>query len=68
MGIFSRFVAKIKGESTASALDWDELSAELLAADDAADDAALLAADDAALAAVVAAALAAAAVACVTVV
>lgn len=33
MGIFSRFVAKIKGESTASALDWDELSAELLAAD-----------------------------------
>ena len=33
MGLFSRFVAKIKGESTASALDWDELSAELLAAD-----------------------------------
>lgn len=33
MGIFSRFVAKIKGESTASPLDWDELSAELLAAD-----------------------------------
>lgn len=33
MGLFSRFVSKIKGESTASALDWDELSAELLAAD-----------------------------------
>lgn len=33
MGIFTRFVAKIKGESTASPLDWDELSAELLAAD-----------------------------------
>lgn len=33
MGIFSRFVAKIKGESTASPLDWEELSAELLAAD-----------------------------------
>lgn len=33
MGLFSRFVAKIKGESTASALDWDELSEELLAAD-----------------------------------
>lgn len=33
MGLFSRFVAKIKGESTASALDWDELSGELLAAD-----------------------------------
>ena len=33
MGLFSRFVAKIKGESTASALDWDELSSELLAAD-----------------------------------
>ena len=33
MGLFSRFVAKIKGESTASALDWNELSSELLAAD-----------------------------------
>mgnify|MGYP006204140267 CR=1 FL=1 len=33
MGLFSRFVAKIKGESTASALDWDELSSDLLAAD-----------------------------------
>ncbi len=33
MGLFSRFVAKIKGESTASTLDWDELSSELLAAD-----------------------------------
>lgn len=33
MGLFSRFVAKIKGESTASALDWDELLTELLAAD-----------------------------------
>jgi fused signal recognition particle receptor len=33
MGLFSRFVSKLKGESTASALDWDELSRELLAAD-----------------------------------
>jgi fused signal recognition particle receptor len=33
MGLFSRFVAKIKGESTASSLDWNELSSELLAAD-----------------------------------
>jgi fused signal recognition particle receptor len=33
MGLFSRFISKIKGESTASALDWDELSSELLAAD-----------------------------------
>lgn len=33
MGLFSRFVAKLKGESTASALDWEELSSELLAAD-----------------------------------
>jgi fused signal recognition particle receptor len=33
MGLFSRFLSKIKGESTASALDWDELSSELLAAD-----------------------------------
>ena len=33
MGLFSRFVSKLKGESTASPLDWDELSTELLAAD-----------------------------------
>ena len=33
MGLFSRFVAKIKGESTASALDWNELESELLSAD-----------------------------------
>lgn len=33
MGLFSRFVSKLKGESTASALDWDELRTELLAAD-----------------------------------
>lgn len=33
MGLFTRFISKIKGESTASALDWDELSSELLAAD-----------------------------------
>lgn len=33
MGLFSRFLSKLKGESSASALDWDELNAELLAAD-----------------------------------
>lgn len=33
MGLFSRFVAKVRGISTASALDWDELRTELLAAD-----------------------------------
>lgn len=33
MGIFTRFVAKIRGTSTASNLDWDELKSELLAAD-----------------------------------
>lgn len=33
MGIFTRFVAKVRGTSTASALDWDELRAELIAAD-----------------------------------
>lgn len=33
MGLFSRFVSKLKGESTASILDWDELTSELLAAD-----------------------------------
>jgi len=33
VGIFSKFVAKIKGQSTADPLDWQELEAELLAAD-----------------------------------
>jgi fused signal recognition particle receptor len=33
MGLFSRFVAKVRGTSTASSLDWNELEAELLAAD-----------------------------------
>ena len=33
MGLFTRFLSKLKGESTASPLDWNELSAELLAAD-----------------------------------
>ena len=33
MGLFSRFVSKLKGEFTASALDWDELQSELLSAD-----------------------------------
>jgi len=33
MGIFTKFVSKLKGESTASALDWQELEADLLAAD-----------------------------------
>lgn len=33
MGIFSKFISKIKGESTADPLDWQELEAELLAAD-----------------------------------
>jgi fused signal recognition particle receptor len=33
MGIFSKFVAKLKGQSTADPLDWKELEAELLAAD-----------------------------------
>jgi fused signal recognition particle receptor len=33
MGIFTKFVAKLKGESTASGVDWNELEAELLAAD-----------------------------------
>jgi len=33
MGIFSKFVAKLKGQSTADLLDWKELEAELLAAD-----------------------------------
>lgn len=33
MGIFSKFISKIKGESTADPLDWQELEAELLTAD-----------------------------------
>ena len=33
MGIFSKFVAKIKGQSTADPLDWKVLEEELLAAD-----------------------------------
>ena len=33
MGIFSKFVAKIKGQSTADPLDWQELELELLGAD-----------------------------------
>lgn len=33
MGLFSRFIAKVKGQSTASSLDWSEIEAELLQAD-----------------------------------
>jgi fused signal recognition particle receptor len=33
VGIFSKFVAKIKGESTADPLDWQELETELLGSD-----------------------------------
>jgi fused signal recognition particle receptor len=33
MGIFSKFISKMKGVSTADPLDWQELEAELLAAD-----------------------------------
>jgi fused signal recognition particle receptor len=33
MGIFSKFISKIKGQSTADPLDWQELESELLAAD-----------------------------------
>ena len=33
MGIFSKFVAKLKGQSTSNPLDWQEFEAELLAAD-----------------------------------
>ena len=33
MGIFSKFISKIKGVSTADPRDWQELEAELLAAD-----------------------------------
>jgi len=33
MGIFSKFISKIKGVSTADPLDWQDLESELLAAD-----------------------------------
>jgi len=33
MGLFNRLVAKVRGISTASALDWSEIEAELLASD-----------------------------------
>ena len=33
MGLFNRLVAKIRGTSTASALDWSEIEVELLASD-----------------------------------
>lgn len=33
MGLFTRFIAKVRGTSTASALDWQEIEAELLASD-----------------------------------
>ncbi len=33
MGIFSKFVSKLKGQSTADPLDWQELESELLGAD-----------------------------------
>ena len=33
MGLFNRLVAKVRGTSTASALDWSEIEAELLASD-----------------------------------
>ena len=33
MGLFTRLLAKVKGESSASSLDWNELRTELLAAD-----------------------------------
>jgi fused signal recognition particle receptor len=33
VGLFTRLLAKVKGESSVSALDWDELRSELLAAD-----------------------------------
>jgi fused signal recognition particle receptor len=33
MGLFSRFVAKVRGTSTASALEWSEIESELLGAD-----------------------------------
>jgi fused signal recognition particle receptor len=33
MGLFNRLVAKVRGTSTASALDWSEIEAELLSSD-----------------------------------
>ena len=33
MGIFSKFISRVKGQSTANPLDWQELESELLAAD-----------------------------------
>jgi len=33
MGLFNRLVAKVRGASTASALDWSEIEAELLSSD-----------------------------------
>lgn len=33
MGLFNRLIAKVRGTSTASALDWSEIEAELLASD-----------------------------------
>ena len=33
MGIFNRLIAKVRGTSTASALDWSEIEVELLASD-----------------------------------
>jgi fused signal recognition particle receptor len=33
MGLFNRLIAKVRGTSTASALDWSELEVELLASD-----------------------------------
>jgi fused signal recognition particle receptor len=33
MGLFTRFVAKVRGTSTASALEWSEIESELIASD-----------------------------------
>ena len=33
MGLFNRLIAKVRGISTASALDWKEIEVELLASD-----------------------------------
>ena len=33
MGLFNRLIAKVRGTSTASALDWKEIEVELLASD-----------------------------------
>lgn len=33
MGLFNRLIAKVRGTSTASALDWEEIEVELLASD-----------------------------------